>query len=133
MSRLLPYDEAMVIAHEIRLEQKRRQPQLPTPLLTYLGGDTDPQTLWEDLKVEIKRVMRSFGRHQASWRKLQLIRLSKKRDRLLDPLRLPPGCRIHPRLPVVEAHIGNIQKEMADIQALKARKHWRENGEKSAG
>lgn len=77
--------------------------------------------------------MRRFGRHQASWRKLQLERLNKKLTRLLDTAKLPTGCKLHPRLPVVEAHIGNIQKELTDIQALKVRRHWRENGEISAG
>ncbi|KAG1445652.1 hypothetical protein G6F56_009836 [Rhizopus delemar] len=32
-----------------------------------------PQSLWDDLKLKVKRVTRSFGRRQASWRTLHLL------------------------------------------------------------
>lgn len=102
-----------------------------TPVLPFLGGNAPPQQLWEDLKTELKRLMKSFGRQQASLRTKKLEHLQRKRDKLIRTVQ--PSQPVHPLLPSVEAEIATLQSELVEIQALKARKHWRENGETSAG
>ncbi|KAG1539328.1 hypothetical protein G6F50_014529 [Rhizopus delemar] len=89
------------------------------------------QSLWEAVKVEVKRVARSFGRKQASWQQLHLSRLQAKRDRLLSSQ--SPTSGLHPSLTRTEKLIGHLQTDMAKTQTLKASKHWREHGETSAG
>ncbi|KAG1467521.1 hypothetical protein G6F56_004371 [Rhizopus delemar] len=89
------------------------------------------QSLWDALKLEVKRVTRSFDRRQASWRTLHLFRLQKKRTRLLASQANPNV--LHPSLPKTENLIGNLQRDIAQTAILKASKHWREHGETSAG
>ncbi|KAG0974193.1 hypothetical protein G6F29_012368 [Rhizopus arrhizus] len=89
------------------------------------------QSLWEDIKSEVKRVARSFGRRQASWRQAHLTRLQNKRTRLLTSAE--SNGKLHIQLAKTEALIGNLQKDFANNQILKASKHWREHGETSAG
>lgn len=50
---------------------------------------------------------------------------------MIKTLQHQPSLR--ERLSIIETHIGNLQEEMSDIQALRAGIRWRENGEKSAG
>ncbi|KAG1036563.1 hypothetical protein G6F43_013025 [Rhizopus delemar] len=90
-----------------------------------------PQLLWDAVKIEVKRVARSFGRKQASWRQLHLSRLQTKRERILSS-QLPTNT-LHTKLTKTEQLIGNLQTDIAKNQILKAHKHWRENGETSAG
>ncbi|KAI9325706.1 hypothetical protein BD770DRAFT_309738, partial [Pilaira anomala] len=85
------------------------------------------------LKLEIKRLMKSFSRHIASWRHKQLNKLHRKRERLMHPSSIPTGQPIHPRLHIVEHQIGLLQNEIAQNELLKSSRHWRENGETSAG
>ncbi|KAG1190036.1 hypothetical protein G6F35_013992 [Rhizopus arrhizus] len=88
--------------------------------------------IWhEDVKSEVKRVARSFGRRQASWRQAHLTRLQNKRTRLLTSAE--SNGKLHIQLAKTEALIGNLQKDFANNQILKASKHWREHGETSAG
>ncbi|KAG1594933.1 hypothetical protein G6F47_008653 [Rhizopus delemar] len=89
------------------------------------------QSLWEDVKSEVKRVARSFGRRQASWRQAHLTRLQNKRTRLLTSAE--SNGNLHTQLAKTEALTGNLQKDFANNQILKASKHWREHGETSAG
>ncbi|KAG1038378.1 hypothetical protein G6F43_012697 [Rhizopus delemar] len=89
------------------------------------------QSLWEDVKSEVKRVARSFGRRQASWRQAHLTRLQNKRTCLLTSAE--SNGNLHTQLAKTEALTGNLQKDFANNQILKASKHWREHGETSAG
>ncbi|KAG2196992.1 hypothetical protein INT47_006939 [Mucor saturninus] len=103
------YSDEEIINYAHRTEKVRAGFYTPiTPVLPYIASDSSPQQLWEDLKVEIKRLMRSFGRHQASWRKSLLERLHVERERLLDSINLPAGCHVHPRLSIVENQIEQL-------------------------
>ncbi|KAG0732669.1 hypothetical protein G6F62_013560 [Rhizopus arrhizus] len=69
-----------------------------------------PRSLWEAVKVEVKRVARSFGRKQASWQQLHLSRLQAKRDRLLSSQ--SPTSGLHPSLTRTEKLIGHLQTDI---------------------
>ena len=89
------------------------------------------QDRWDRLKSVVQDVARSVGRRKADWRKRTLARLQRKRNKILRAFKV---TRIlHPRLPIIEQFISMIQKEMSEIAALRAGRHWRENGETSAG
>ncbi|KAG0870908.1 hypothetical protein G6F15_011532 [Rhizopus arrhizus] len=75
------------------------------------------QSLWEDVKSEVKRVARSFGRRQASWRQAHLTRLQNKRTCLLTSAE--SNGKLHIQLAKIEALIGNLQKDFANNQILK--------------
>ncbi|KAG1047945.1 hypothetical protein G6F43_009637 [Rhizopus delemar] len=90
-----------------------------------------PQLLWDTFKIEVKRVARSFGRKQASWRQLHLFRLQAKRAHILSSQ--PPTNTLHTKWTKTEQLIGNLQTDITKKQILKAYKHWRENGETLSG
>ncbi|KAI9330551.1 Endonuclease/exonuclease/phosphatase, partial [Pilaira anomala] len=92
--------------------------------LPYLGGASSPQQLWDDLKIEIKRLMRSFSRHVSTWRHKQLDKLQRKRDRIMLPSSIPLGLTTHPKLTTVEHQIGILQNEIAQNENLKSSRHW---------
>ncbi|KAG1142122.1 hypothetical protein G6F38_007956 [Rhizopus arrhizus] len=92
---------------------------------------TSPQDLWDQVKQETKRIARSVGRRQASWRQNTLDSLQSQRNHLLTNPSSPDS--LHPQLSSIEAKISHIQQDIADSKALKARKHWQEHGELSAG
>lgn len=86
------------------------------------------QTDWESIKQHVKSVARRFQFKQASWRQRTLKSLQRRRNRLI---------RGHQRgtwlLDRVEQQINNLQQEIAETEALRAGKIWREKGEKDAG
>lgn len=128
-THLPAYDPLML---EDYLERRAKDPHNTDPL-PYIQGALPPYQLWENLKIEIKRLMKSFSRHLASWRHKQLDKLHRKRERLMHPSSIPTGQPIHPRLHIVEHQIGLLQNEIAQNELLKSSRHWRENGETSAG
>lgn len=102
-----------------------------TDLWPSLASIDTPQLRWERLKSALRRFMQQFGRKRTHWRQQQLKALMSKRNRLLRA-QLPPNI-LAQFLPRVERQISILQQEGIDIQALKARQRWRENGEISAG
>jgi hypothetical protein len=82
------------------------------------------------IKADIKLFIRDFQLAEVSYRRDELRRSQKQRN---QPLRrrknFEEAC---PQLPQLVARIGNIQKEIAEIEILKAGKSWREKGEKSS-
>ncbi|CEP13076.1 hypothetical protein, partial, partial [Parasitella parasitica] len=70
---------------------------------------------------------------QEQWDTIKLIikQLQRKRNKIL---RQSKNSRITSHLlPIVERQIGQLQSDTAQNEALRAGRHWRENGEKSAG
>jgi hypothetical protein len=91
----------------------------------------NPQVVWDKLKLSIKQLAKTFGRRQAHWRQAQLGRLQKKRNRVLRQYKAS-GVLNH-LLPSIELQIGSLQQTIAANNILRAGRHWRENGEISAG
>lgn len=91
-----------------------------------------PQELWDQIKSLTRQVALRCSRSKAEWRHRQLKRLQRKRNKLIRQYHLHDTA-LNQRLPVVEKLIGDLQQEVADIQALRAGIRWRENGEVSAG
>ncbi|KAG1137584.1 hypothetical protein G6F37_011126 [Rhizopus arrhizus] len=92
---------------------------------------TNPQDVWDRLKIPIKQVAKTFGRRQAHWRQSQLARLQKKRNRILRQYKVS-GVLNH-LLPSIELQIGSLQQAIAVNNILRTGRHWREQGEISAG
>ncbi|KAG1056834.1 hypothetical protein G6F41_014131 [Rhizopus arrhizus] len=92
---------------------------------------TDPQVYWELLKTSVQQTAKSFGRRHVQWRAQQLRLLQRKRNRILREQ------RNHGMLPllleIIERQIGALQQEITANNILRAGRHWRENGETSAG
>ncbi|KAG1317208.1 hypothetical protein G6F62_013027 [Rhizopus arrhizus] len=92
---------------------------------------TDPQVHWELLKTSVQQTAKSFGRRHVQWRAQQLRLLQRKRNRIIREQ------RNHGMLPllleIIERQIGALQQEITANNILRAGRHWRENGETSAG
>jgi len=100
-------------------------------LLASNANDLTPQVIWDQIKELTRQVAKSCSRRQSEWRRRLLRRLQSKRNKLL---RLYKTTQVrNDRLPKIESMIGNLQQELADIQALRSGIKWREHGEKSAG
>ncbi|KAG1125587.1 hypothetical protein G6F42_008578 [Rhizopus arrhizus] len=78
--------------------------------------NANPQVVWDKLKLSIKQLAKTFGRRQAHWRQAQLV------SGVLNHL-----------LPSIELQIGSLQQAIAANNIVRAGRHWRENGEISAG
>lgn len=97
-----------------------QSPDLPTP-----------QDQWDRIKLLTKTIARKIGRRYRDWEHRQLKRLQRKRNKILRQYKLTQ--QLNARLPIVEKQISLLQQSFTETLALKAGKHWRENGEKSAG
>ncbi|KAG1391516.1 hypothetical protein G6F60_012531 [Rhizopus arrhizus] len=79
----------------------------------------------------LQQTAKSFGRRHVQWRAQQLRLLQRKRNRILREQ------RNHGMLPllleIIERQIGALQQEITANNILRAGRHWRENGETSAG
>lgn len=89
------------------------------------------QQLWDWIKEEVKRFVKSFQIEDLNWRKKQLLQLQKKRNRFLRQNK--HRGLLYTILPRTEQQISALQESIAEIEVLKAGKFWRENGERSAG
>lgn len=102
------------------------QSQLPSQA-EYL----DDREIWDWIKVQAKTFIRTFQLQQNNWRKKQLNKLQKKRNRILRTYK--HFNILHTVLPTIEQQIGSLQDQISEIECLKAGKFWRENNEKSPG
>lgn len=93
--------------------------------------DKDANTKWEIIKEEAKQLIQKFGKQYVSWRTKTISLLQRKRNRILRS-NSDLGTR-KLLLENLDKTLGSLQQELAEIAALKAGVHWRENGEKSAG
>ena len=96
-----------------------------------LKTTSTPQEKWDMVKKEIKKVTQSFGRRRSAWREKTLKNLQSSRTKLLRQYK--GNITLVEKISPIEEQIGAIQKEIADVAALRAGRHWRENGETSAG
>ena len=87
--------------------------------------------VWDDLKMEIKNYTKSFQLDRKSWRIKTIKKLQSKRNRILRDYRNTSILSL--LLPSVEALLGKLQEEQAEIEVLKSGKFWREHNEKSPG
>ncbi|GAN07739.1 hypothetical protein MAM1_0173c07242, partial [Mucor ambiguus] len=90
-----------------------------------------PQQSWDWVKAKVKLFTKSYQLKDNNWRKQQIKHLQKKRN-LMYRLKKTRGLYFG-ILGTIEAQIGSLQESLAEIEILKSGKHWRENGEKSAG
>lgn len=87
--------------------------------------------IWDELKMEVKTFTKSFQLDRKSWRNKTIKKLQSKRNRILRDYKNTSVLSL--LLPSVEALLGKLQEEQAEIEVLKAGKFWRENNEKSPG
>ncbi|KAI8372465.1 Endonuclease/exonuclease/phosphatase, partial [Blakeslea trispora] len=80
------------------------------------------QTIWDQLKAQVKQYTRSFQLDRLNWQKKSLKRLQSKRNRILRDYK--NTAVLSSLLPTVEALIGDLQSEIASIDQLKAGKSW---------
>ena len=90
-----------------------------------------PQEQWDTIKDITRKIARKIGRRKAAAHQRLLARLQRKRNHLLREYKLTNILPL--RLEAIEKQIGAIQQDRVDTLALRAGKHWRENGETSAG
>ncbi|OBZ80356.1 hypothetical protein A0J61_11595, partial [Choanephora cucurbitarum] len=86
-----------------------------------------PQEQWDDIKVLAKMIAQQVVRPYQR----QLTRLHRKRNKLLREHKLTSILPL--RLAAIEKQIGIIQQGRVETLALRAGKHWRDNGETSTG
>ena len=79
----------------------------------------------------MQNTARIIGRRTASWRANVLRRLQRKRNKILREYKI--SSFLHPNLPNIEKQISVFQQQIAANAILRAGRHWREHGEKSAG
>jgi hypothetical protein len=89
------------------------------------------QEQWDQIKTLARDVALTCSRRKSEWRKRLLLRLQRKRNKMLRDSHFTSIVNF--RLPVIEQLISNLQQETASVSRLRAGKHWRENGEISAG
>lgn len=89
------------------------------------------QDNWDELKALVQVIARRISRDKSSALERQCKRLQRKRNRICRQYSNP---RLRaPLLLTVEEQIGILQRETATNLRLRAGKHWREQGEVSAG
>ncbi|KAG1123853.1 hypothetical protein G6F42_010167 [Rhizopus arrhizus] len=118
-----------------------RRPEYRSALAAHLHSNLDefnsiqsfstPQQSWDWVKAEVKLFTKAFQLQDNNWRKQQIKHLQKKRNRMYR-LKKTRGLYFG-ILETIEKQIESLQDSLAEIEILKAGKHWRENGEKSAG
>ncbi|KAK4515528.1 uncharacterized protein ATC70_010478 [Mucor velutinosus] len=90
-----------------------------------------PQDNWDALKTLVQEIVRRVSRDRSSALGRQCKRLQRKRNRICRQY-TDPRIRA-PLLSTIEKQIGILQREIASNLRLRAGKHWREQGETSAG
>ncbi|KAK4520348.1 peroxisomal targeting signal 2 receptor [Mucor velutinosus] len=92
---------------------------------------SSPQDNWDALKALVQDIARHVSRDRSNALERPYKRLQRKRNRICRQYSDP---RIRaPLLHTIEKQIGMIQREIATNLCLRAGKHWREQGETSAG
>ncbi|CEP13066.1 hypothetical protein, partial, partial [Parasitella parasitica] len=92
---------------------------------------SSPQQTWDWMKDNVKTFIKSYQRADNNWRAKELKRLQSKRNKMLRQSK-NRGLYFS-ILETINVQIGGLQESIAEIQALKAGKTWREKGEKFAG
>ncbi|CEP09911.1 hypothetical protein, partial, partial [Parasitella parasitica] len=98
---------------------------------TEIQSFSTAQHTWDWVKSEVKLFTKSFQLEDNNWRRQQIRRLQKKRNRMYRQQK-NRGLYFSV-LETIETQIAALQESLAEIDILKAGKFWRENGEKSAG
>ncbi|OAD71602.1 CCHC-type zinc finger transcription factor [Phycomyces blakesleeanus NRRL 1555(-)] len=105
-----------------------------TSFVPTLPYNSSLQIQWDLLKQEVARFTCSFScKSHPSLATLE-VKLQSKRDHLIHRFRHQPSQNF--QLPIVKRQIQQIQQiqqECIEILALRAGRHWREQGETSAG
>jgi exonuclease III len=90
-----------------------------------------PEDKWDQIKIATKKVIRNYSYDYVNWRQKTIKHLERTRNRIL---RGKPSIALRIQLlGPLDQQLGQLQQELAAIDALKAGTRWRENGEKSAG
>ena len=100
-------------------------------LVPSLSPPASPQQRWDSLKNKVRLFIQSFSRRRTQNLATLECKLQSKRDRLLQKFQSAPTQNF--QLPIIEHQLQIVQKERVELLALHAGKHWRENGETSAG
>ncbi|OAD67877.1 CCHC-type zinc finger transcription factor [Phycomyces blakesleeanus NRRL 1555(-)] len=99
--------------------------------LPLLSPSISPQSQWDQIKVEVARFTLSYSRTTRPSLATLQVKLQSKHDHLIHKFRYRPAQDF--QLPIVEPQLQRVQQERIEILALRAGKHWREQGETSAG
>ncbi|CEP08993.1 hypothetical protein, partial, partial [Parasitella parasitica] len=92
---------------------------------------SSPQQTWDWIKADVKSYIKSYQLADNNWRLKTLKRLQSKRNMMLRQSK--NRGLYYQVLETVNVQISSLQESIAEIQALKAGKQWREKGEKHAG
>ncbi|OAD79007.1 hypothetical protein PHYBLDRAFT_141064 [Phycomyces blakesleeanus NRRL 1555(-)] len=96
-----------------------------------LSPSISPQSQWDLIKVEVARFTRSYSRTTCPSLATLEVKLQSKCDHLIHRFCHQPAQNF--QLPIVEHQLQQVQQECTKILALRAGKHWREQGETTAG
>jgi hypothetical protein len=102
-------------------------------IVTFSKADTQlsAEEKWDSVKSTTKKVIRNYSSTYVNWRKDTIKQLERKRNRIL---RNKPSVALRNQLiNPIDKQLGQLQQELAAIDALKAGMRWRENGEINAG
>jgi exonuclease III len=97
----------------------------------YFNTELTPQAQWDEIKLLTKSIAQQTSRRKRAFQNRLLKRLQKKRNKFLRKYKSYPILNL--RLPAIENMISIVQRDIAETAALRAGRHWRENGETSAG
>ncbi|OBZ80834.1 hypothetical protein A0J61_11117 [Choanephora cucurbitarum] len=100
-------------------------------LIQATSESATPQEQWDTVKDITKTLARQVGRRKAAAHLRLLSHLQRKRNKLLWDYKLTSILPL--KLETTENQIGAMQQDRVDTLALRAGRHWRENGETSAG
>jgi exonuclease III len=94
-------------------------------------SNMSPEDKWDQVKTATKKVIKNYGYSYVNWRTETIRQLERKRNRIL---RTKPPLALRTQLTTpIDLQLGQLQKELSSVEALKAGIRWREHGEKSAG
>lgn len=79
----------------------------------------------------MKPIAQRIGRRKRAWQIRHIARLQRKSNKLLRKYKISHIIQV--QLPAIESMIASLQHGLTETTALRAGKHWCENGEKSAG
>ncbi|KAI9361388.1 Endonuclease/exonuclease/phosphatase, partial [Pilaira anomala] len=80
------------------------------------------QQIWDWIKQAVKSFVRDFQLEDLNWRKKQLVKLQRKRNKFLRQQKNRGFC--YTILERTEQQISSLQEELAEIEILKAGKFW---------
>lgn len=86
---------------------------------------------WDKIKKATKKVIQNYGYEYCNWRKASIKLLGRKRNRILRGKPSPSIRQI--LIDPIDIQMAKLQKELSEIEGLKAGIRWREKGEKDAG